>query len=132
MSRLKRRPTYKYERLQAQLYGDRPLRALRWAVLAAGLLAGALLYVRLRSGTESHRNRVVTLRHDLAVRKRELENLRLQQETLTSGRYIRASVRRMGLNLCQAQEGQVRRMVVLRDPPRRPVEAERFVAASER
>ena len=70
-----------------------------WILICLFLLAGALCYVRFTSGTEKHKANVTALRRDLDVRAKELENLKIQQETLTSGRYIRAAVKRMELKL---------------------------------
>lgn len=111
---MKNKPQYKYEKLRAEIHGRGSVHIFLWMLLVAGLLAGALCFVRLRSATETCRADASRLERELDIRVKELENLRMQQETLTSGRYIRSAVERMGLDLRQSEHGQVRRMVVTR------------------
>jgi hypothetical protein len=129
---MKKRPTYKYEKLRAELSGRNSLRICRWLLLFIFLAGGALWFVRLKKETELTRSRVSELERKQELRVKELENLKMQQETLTGRRYIGYAVKRMGLDLRETREGQVRRMVVRRTPPDGVGEGESLVAARER
>ena len=91
-------------------------------VVVAG---SALAYVRLRSRTEACRQRLVQLRREYEVSRKELANLEIQLESYTTVEHVRAAVAHFGLGLHEPYSGQVRR-VALPDPvPENPDQAAR-------
>ncbi|OPZ31213.1 MAG: hypothetical protein BWZ02_00352 [Lentisphaerae bacterium ADurb.BinA184] len=103
---------YRYEALEVDASREAAFSAWRWFVLVFCGLIAVLAFVRLRSSNEELRLRVETLRRDYDVRAKELENLELEYESYTGGRYVFGAVARMNLGLRPPEPGQVRRVSV--------------------
>ena len=107
---------YRYEALEVDASNETPFNAWRWFVLVFMVLVVLLLFVRLRSSNDALRQRVNSLRRDHDVRSKELENLELEYESYTSGRYVLTAARDMNLGLRPPEPGQVRRVSVAPAP----------------
>ncbi len=91
--------------------------------LALAIAVGAaLLFVWLRSSVETMNKELQLTRHKLAVRTKEVENLRMQLESYTRDNYILAAVEKYNLGLRPAEQGQVRRIAMSQSRNRQRVE----------
>ncbi|MDT8391316.1 MAG: hypothetical protein RRC34_12500 [Lentisphaeria bacterium] len=111
-------PAYKQERSRPDEEHSRgSMMICRWMFLALLGLGGLLCYVRLQAQTETIRERTGVLTEQCDVLTKTRDNVKVMQESQTTGRKIRALVRQMNLGLQSPRTGQVRRVSIADYPP---------------
>ena len=100
--------------------------SLVWTGLTAAVALAlvAMTYVYLRSVTEKMNRELQHKRQECQVKNKEIENQRMDIESLRSGRHILAAVQRMGMELRAPLPGQVRRILLVNGHSRTEFSAE--------
>ncbi len=84
----------------------------RWCCVGISLFAlfAALAFVWLQSDQQRTYKELQKIQHKLFLKGKEVENLGMQLEGYTSGKYVLTTVDRLGLNLRPPVRGQVCRV----------------------
>ena len=109
--------TYRRHQFRVQLAS--PWRCCRWYCVGTLVLVltAALAFVWLRSSHHGLGRELQSLRRDVAIKAKEVENLRMALASYKSGQYVLTAAEHLRLGLRPPLPGQVRR-VRLGPPPR--------------